>query len=120
MGLPGSGKTTFANKLAIWAQSEGYTVDRINADEVRKAADDWDFSEEGRVRQSLRMAAAAAESKAEVVITDFVAALPSQRDLFAADFTVFMDTIKAGRYDDTNAAFVPPTKYDMRITQWPV
>jgi len=118
MGLPGSGKTTFASKLAAWAVSEGYTVARINADEVRKAADDRDFSEAGRIRQGQRMTDAADNSKAEIIIADFVAALPAQRLAFNADVTVFMDTIPEGRYADTNAAFVPPTIYDMRIQTW--
>ena len=51
MGLPGSGKTTLANELAPMLKAK-----RLNADEVRKKANDWDFSEEGRKRQSKRMA----------------------------------------------------------------
>ena len=43
MGLPGSGKTTLANELAPLLNAK-----RLNADEVRKEANDWDFSEEGR------------------------------------------------------------------------
>ena len=45
MGLPGSGKTTLANELAPILNAK-----RLNADEVRKNANDWDFSEEGRKR----------------------------------------------------------------------
>ena len=51
MGLPGSGKTTLANELAPMLNAK-----RLNADEVRKEANDWDFSEEGRKRQASRMA----------------------------------------------------------------
>ena len=51
MGLPGSGKTTLANELGPMLNAK-----RLNADEVRKAANDWDFSEEGRKRQAKRMA----------------------------------------------------------------
>ena len=51
MGLPGAGKTTLANELAKLIKAK-----RLNADEIRKAANDWDFSEEGRTRQSKRMA----------------------------------------------------------------
>ena len=51
MGLPGSGKTTLAKNLVPLIKAKG-----LNADEVRKAADDWDFSEEGRSRQAKRMA----------------------------------------------------------------
>ena len=50
MGLPGSGKTTLANELAPMLNAK-----RLNADEVRKEANDWDFSEEGRKRQAKRM-----------------------------------------------------------------
>jgi len=51
MGLPGSGKTTLANELSLLLLNSK----RINADEVRKDYDDWDFSKEGRLRQSKRM-----------------------------------------------------------------
>jgi adenylylsulfate kinase len=51
MGLPGSGKTTLAEELAPMLNAK-----RLNADEVRKEANDWDFSEEGRKRQAKRMA----------------------------------------------------------------
>ena len=54
MGLPGAGKTTLANEMAPPLNAK-----RLNADEVRKAVNDWDFSEEGRVRQAKRMAEAA-------------------------------------------------------------
>ncbi len=45
MGLPGAGKTTLAGELAPMLKAK-----RLNADEVRKAANDWDFSPEGRTR----------------------------------------------------------------------
>ena len=51
MGLPGSGKTTLANELGPMLNAK-----RLNADEVRKDANDWDFSEDGRKRQAKRMA----------------------------------------------------------------
>ena len=41
MGLPGAGKTTLADALAKKIKAK-----RLNADEVRKVANDWDFSEE--------------------------------------------------------------------------
>ena len=65
MGLPGSGKTTLANEIAPSLDAKRLNAENlvplinakwINADEVRKAADDWDFSEEGRKRQAKRMA----------------------------------------------------------------
>ena len=99
MGLPGSGKTTLANELAKLIKSK-----RLNADEVRKAANDWDFSEEGRTRQAKRMADFAKKMKNEgdYVIADFICPTPEARSLFPADYIVWVDTIKSGRFDDTN------------------
>jgi len=114
MGLPGAGKTTLADALAKKIKAK-----RLNADEVRKEANDWDFSEEGRKRQAKRMAKAALElrSKGHYVIADFVAPTPEARSLFPADCIIWMDTIKESRFDDTNKMFVKPKKYDFRITK---
>ena len=103
MGLPGAGKTTLANEMAPLLDAK-----RLNADEVRKAADDWDFSAEGRVRQAKRMAEFAIKLKSEgnYVIADFVAPTPEARSLFPADFRVWVDTIQKGRFEDTNQMFV--------------
>jgi hypothetical protein len=89
----------------------------FNADEVRKTYNDWDFSKEGRIRQSLRMAEFALKSHADYVICDFVAPLPEMRHNFKADWVIWMDTIDEGRYEDTNKAFVAPDVYDFRITE---
>ena len=113
MGLPGAGKTTLADELAPKLEAK-----RLNADEVRKAANDWDFSEEGRKRQSKRMADFALKLKNEgnFVVADFVCPTPEARSLFPADFTIWVDTIKSGRFEDTNQMFVKPEKYDYRVT----
>ena len=113
MGLPGSGKTTLASELAPLINAK-----RINADEVRKAANDWDFSEEGRSRQAKRMAELAIKIKEEgnYVIADFICPTPEARILFPADYIVWVDTIKKGRFDDTNQMFVKPEKYDCHVT----
>ena len=113
MGLPGSGKTTLASELAPLINAK-----RINADEVRKAANDWDFSEEGRKRQAKRMAEFAKKLKQEGydVVADFICPTPEARDLFPADYVVWVDTIKKGRFDDTNAMFVEPKKFDCHVT----
>ena len=113
MGLPGSGKTTLANELAPMINAK-----RLNADEVRKEANDWDFSEEGRSRQSKRMADFARKIKDEgnFVVADFICPTPEARSLFPADYVVWVDTIKKGRFDDTNAMFVKPEKFDCHVT----
>ena len=113
MGLPGAGKTTLANEMAPHLNAK-----RLNADEVRKAAEDWDFSQEGRVRQAKRMAEFALKLKAEghYVIADFVAPTPEVRSLFPADFIIWVDTIKKGRFEDTNQMFVNPKNFDYHVT----
>ena len=117
MGLPGAGKTYLAQQLKQQLASHGATVGWLNADEVRRHFNDWDFSREGRIRQSLRMRELADESNTDYVIVDFVAPLPEMRHNFRADWTIWMDTIDAGRYEDTNKMFVPPDVYDFRITE---
>ena len=113
MGLPGSGKTTLANELAPRLNAK-----RLNADEVRKEANDWDFSNEGRQRQAKRMAEFATNLKKEGnhVVVDFICPTPEARSLFPADFIIWVDTIKEGRFEDTNQMFVKPEKYDFHVT----
>ena len=113
MGLPGAGKTTLADELSPMIKAK-----RLNADEVRKAANDWDFSADGRKRQAKRMADFALKLKNEGnnVIADFICPTPEARKLFPADYVVWVDTIKAGRFDDTNKMFVKPEKFDFHVT----
>ena len=113
MGLPGAGKTTLANELSPLINAK-----RLNADEVRKAANDWDFSEEGRKRQAKRMAEAALKLKSEgnFVVADFICPTAEARKLFPADYIVWVDTIKKGRYEDTNQMFTKPEKFNFHVT----
>jgi|TARA_B110000037_G_C17040903_1_gene473592 adenylylsulfate kinase len=113
MGLPGSGKTTLAQMIAqrinaVW----------LNADKVRKESDDWDFSEAGRKRQSLRMWTYAEEAteKNRTVVADFICPTNETREQFSADYVIWMDTIKEGRFEDTNKMFEEPTEYNTRVT----
>ena len=113
MGLPGAGKTTLADELAPMLDAK-----RLNADEIRKAANDWDFSEEGRKRQAKRMAENALKLKNEgnYVVADFICPTPEARSLFPADYIIWVDTIKEGRFEDTNQMFIKPEKYDFHVT----
>ena len=113
MGLPGAGKTTLANELSKLIECK-----RLNADEIRKAANDWDFSEEGRKRQAKRMSDEALKIKKEGnnVIADFICPTPEARELFPADYIIWVDTIKEGRFEDTNKMFVNPDKYNFHVT----
>ena len=113
MGLPGSGKTTLANELAPL-----FNAKRLNADEVRKKANDWDFSAEGRIRQSKRMSDLAKKLKEDgsYVVADFICPTPEARSLFPADYIIWVDTIKEGRFEDTNKMFVKPEKFNFHVT----
>ena len=113
MGLPGAGKTTLANELSQLIECK-----RLNADEIRKAANDWDFSLEGRKRQAKRMCDEALRIKKEGnnVIADFICPTPEARKLFPADYIIWVDTIKEGRFEDTNQMFVKPEKFDFHVT----
>ena len=138
MGLPGAGKTFLATALKKFLETNSSirhmpvsrminqemapsayscTVDWFNADDVRKRYNDWDFSREGRIRQSIRMADFALSCTSDYVICDFVAPLVQQRNNFKADWTIWIDTIDAGRFEDTNRAFVEPEVYDFRVTE---
>ena len=115
MGLPGSGKTTLASKLVPLLNAKW-----LNNDEARKAANDWDFSEEGRIRQARRMADIAEKYRKEgrynYLVTDYICPTPKTRELFKADHVVWVDTINKGRFEDTNKMFVKPKKYDFHVT----
>jgi adenylylsulfate kinase len=133
MGLPGSGKTTLATALKKYLEDNGEIsyaralqqhigdfgckVTWFNADDVRRKYNDWDFSNDGRIRQSMRMFQFSMEAGGEYVICDFVAPLVEMRNNFKADWTIWVDTIREGRYADTNNAFIEPEQYDFRITE---
>ena len=115
MGLPGSGKTYLTERLVPLLNAAWY-----NADKVREMANDWDFSDEGRTRQSNRMRTFADFEKenGRYVVCDFVCPTPSTRKNFNADIVIWMDTIKEGRFEDTNKIFKMPQKVDFHITKW--
>ena len=117
MGLPGAGKTYLAQYVLERLQNAGKSVSWLNADDVRKKFNDWDFSIEGRIRQSKRMREMADEFTTDYVICDFVCPLAEMRTIFDAHWTVWLDTIDEGRYEDTNKLFEPPASYDFRILE---
>ena len=114
MGLPGSGKTYLAERLQPLLEAAWY-----NADKVREMANDWDFSPEGRIRQSMRMRTFADFEKENnrIVICDFVCPTKDTQDNFDPDIVIWMNTIKEGRFEDTNKMFEEPIKVDFHVTE---
>ena len=113
MGLPGSGKTTFARFLA-----EYFRCVHFNADDIRENVNkDLGFSLEDRIEQARRMGHLCniAGRWGQTVVADLVCPTEETREAFGADFIVWMNTTKQGRYSDTNAMFVPPAHCDYRI-----
>lgn len=117
MGLPGAGKTALADQVVRLLKEENKTVTWISADDLRKQHNDWDFGHEGRIRQSSRMRDLADFCDSDFVVADFVAPLAEMRSNFGADWTIWVDTIDRGRFEDTNKAFTPPAVYDFRVTE---
>ncbi len=115
MGLPGSGKTYLTKRLVPLLDAAWY-----NADKVREMSNDWDFSDEGRKRQSKRMKTFADFERhhGRYVVCDFVCPTKETRKNFDADIIIWMDTIKEGRFEDTNKLFEKPKKVDFHIKDW--
>ena len=114
-GLPGSGKTTLAKPLADLLGGV-----HINADEIRERYDDWDFTPEGRTRQAQRMKylSEGVELAGKIAVADFICPTVATREAFNADYTVWMDTISRGRFEDTNDMFETPEGVDYHIEDW--
>lgn len=112
MGLPGSGKTWLAERLYKQLNCAWY-----NADKVREMANDWDFSDEARQRQAMRMRTIAdfERNQGRHVICDFVCPTKITRTLFKPDITVWVNTIDSGRFEDTNKVFEKPNNPDFEI-----
>lgn len=114
-GLPGSGKSTLAEPFAklingVW----------INADQVREQYNDWDFSAEGRMRQAQRMRylSDGVVRAGGIAVADFVCPTDEARTQFDADYTVWMDTIEEGRFEDTNRMFQKPSNVNYHVSAW--
>ena len=108
MGLSGAGKTVLAQRLHALLISKDKTVTWINADKIRSLYQDWDFSHEGRLRQAQRLSDLANVCDDDYVLVDFIAPLKESRDIFKADFTIWMDTKIISKYEDTDKIFEPP------------
>ena len=113
MGLPGSGKTSLAKLLAPM-----FNAVLLNEDEVRKEANDFDYSEIGRSIQTNRMKRLADEAikNNRNVVADFEYSTEHTREDFNADYIIWMDTIKESKFEDTNKMFEQPKNFDFKVT----
>lgn len=114
MGLPGSGKTTLARALAKKLNAVHWNADAVRANLNSHLG----FSEQDRIEQARRMGwlCDQVDAAGKIAIADFVCPTPATREAFGkADCVIWVDTIKEGRFEDTNKMFVPPTVYDYRV-----
>jgi len=118
MGLPGSGKTTLANTITENLQKQNYSIQRINADEVRKLYEDWDFSIAGRLRQAHRYHTLAEDTTKDFVVCDFIAPIPESIEIFDPDYIVWMNTITECRFHDTQDLFLDPKEWNYKVTDF--
>jgi len=106
MGLPNSGKSQLAKQIYEKLSPWKFDIGLYDADDVRKDADDWDFSNEGRERQSKRMFDLC--NQHDIGIANFICPTQNTRKIFDADISIWMDTKLYSKYKDTNAIFEKP------------
>ena len=113
MGLPGAGKTTFANALAPLLNAVVFNADAVRANLSR----DLGFSHEDRVEQARRMGwmCDRVVEAGGTVIADFICPTADTRAAFGEAFTIWLDRIDMGRFEDTNRMFVAPERFDLRV-----
>lgn len=114
MGLPGAGKTSLAKALARRINAVHFNADEIRA-QINK---DLGFSIEDRIEQARRMGWLCDQVTKTgcFAVADFICPTPETREAFGDSFVVWVDRIAASRFADTNQMFVPPEKYDLRVT----
>jgi cytidyltransferase-like protein len=113
MGLPGAGKTTLANTLAPLLNAVVFNADAVRANLSR----DLGFSHQDRVEHARRMGwmCDRVVESGGTVVADFICPTPETRAAFGEAFTIWLDRIEAGRFEDTNRMFVPPEHFDLRV-----
>ena len=113
MGLPGAGKTTLARVLAPRLGAVHFDADQVRQNINR----DLGFTREDRIEQARRMGwlCDRVVEAGGTAIADFVCPLDETREAFGPAFTVWVDRIKQGRFEDTNRMFQPPAGWDVRV-----
>ena len=114
MGLPGAGKTTLASALAPLLNAVVFNADAVRANLSR----DLGFSHDDRVEHARRMGwmSDRVVEAGGTVIADFICPTAETRAAFGEAFTIWLDRIDSGRFEDTNRLFVPPERFDLRVS----
>lgn len=124
-GLPGSGKTTLAHKIKARLNAV-----HVNADWARETiTKHLGFTHDDRIKQAttLGQLARLIQENGQWCIVDFVCPLPQTRFAFLDKFkkrsdvfSVWMDTIQEGRFEDTNKLYKRPGQdlVDYKVTGW--
>jgi len=114
MGLPGAGKTTLAAALAPLLNAVVFNADAVRANLSR----DLGFSHEDRVEHARRMGwmCDRVVEAGGTVIADFICPTEETRLAFGEAFTIWVDRIESGRFEDTNRMFVSPGQFDLRVS----
>lgn len=114
MGLPGAGKTTLSQELAPLLGAVHFNADDVRANISR----DLTFTLDDRIEQARRMKWLCEKvcDAGHTAIADFVCPTEETRSAFGSAFSVWVDRIAVGRFQDTNQIFVEPSAYDVRVT----
>jgi hypothetical protein len=114
MGLPGAGKTTLTAALAPLLNAVVFNADAVRANLSR----DLSFNHSDRIEHARRMGwmCDRVVEAGGTVIADFICPTEETRAAFGEAFTIWLDRIDAGRFEDTNQMFVPPARYDLRVS----
>ena len=114
MGLAGTGKTFLSRVIANY-----FDAMHFDADVVRAVANDWDFSELGRMRQAARMNELAdeAEKQYEMVVCSFIAPTKRLRKAFKSDLLIHCNGLPMRKYESTDKIYEPPENADLVYTR---
>jgi cytidyltransferase-like protein len=113
MGLPGAGKTTLTTALAPLLNAVVFNADAVRENLSR----DLRFTHEDRIEHARRMGWMCDRvlEAGGTAIADFICPTPDTRAAFGSAYTIWLDRIQTGRFENTNRMFVAPEAFDLRV-----